>query len=364
MLVSDKRVARARLRELVEKGAAPSTPIETFEAAARRVVAILNADGMVTADERLSRLVRFSFPLIGSLLVTEIKPGQITAVLEDVAAKRKSRQTIIHLRNDISKVFAELIRDEALIHNPAKAERVRTPKVARDTRKRALLTDTEFLKFVQAPTTREQVRVMATCSRGFGGMRTSDLHEWRWSDVDLVGWAYSDIPRPKTEHADAPAPRERITIPREVVEVLVTWWLGRGSPPDGPVFPLPVRRARTKPGRRQRLVPSYARELRAALLLAGIDRHELHHPTDTTKPVDFHSFRRAFVTAVGAAGLNAQTAMRLTGHRTMATHMRYNMPERLTIPQAAAPRANEDEWEKAIDLFNPDLPVSVTTEND
>jgi integrase len=361
LLVSDKRVARARLRELVEKGSAPTAPIETLEAAARRIVAALDADGMVTADERLSRLERFAFPTLGTLLVTEVKPGLISALLEDVASKGKSRQTIIHLRNDLGKVFAELIRDEVLVNNPAKAERVRTPRVAKDPRKRALLTDTEFLKVVQAPTTREQVRVMATCSRGFGGMRTSDLHEWRWTDVDLVGWVHSDIPRPKTEHSEAVAPRERIAIPSEVLDVLHAWWVGQGSPSVGPVFPLPSRRPRKTPGRRQRLVPSYARELRAALLAAGVDRHELHHPTATTKPVDFHSFRRAFVTAVGAAGLNAQTAMRLTGHRSMATHMRYNLPDLLTIPDAAVPRApehaGETDWEKAIALFNPETPV-------
>jgi integrase len=353
LLVADKRIARARLRELVRTGSAPTTPIETFEAAARRIVASLEAEGMVTAVERLSRLERFAFPLIGSLLVTEVKPGLITALLEDVAAKGKSRQTVVHVRNDISKVFAELIRDEVLVSNPAKAERVRTPRATVDKRKRALLTDAEFIMLVTARTTREQLRVMAICSRAFGGMRTSDLHEFRWTDIDLIDWAFADVPRPKTEHLarESAAPRERIEMPLEVVDALRNWRAGQGEPTHGPVFPEQKH--------------SYARDLRYALRSAGILRHELHHPTETTKPVDFHSFRRAFVTAVGAAGLNAQTAMRLTGHRTMATHMRYNQPDVLQIPGAAVPKMPdvEADFEKAIALFNPgDLPTELTTQ--
>ncbi len=322
--VTDKRIARARMAELARGGAAPTTPIETFESAARRIVAQLETDGMVTADERLSRLERWAFPALGSMLVDQIKPGNVTSLLEDVASYGKSRQTIIHLRNDLSKIFAELVRDEVLPRNPAKAELIRTPRVARDDRPRTLLTDDEFAALVSAPTTPVQLAMMAIASRGFGGMRTSDLHAWTWTDVDLVGWAYADVPRPKTERGATGHQRERIELPPNVAGALRVWWEKHGRPTKGPVFP------------QQR--HSYARPLRSALRAAGVTRPELHKPSETSKPVDFHSFRRAFVTAVGAAGLNAQTAMRLTGHRTMATHMRYNLPETLQIPQAAVPR--------------------------
>jgi integrase len=326
--VADKRIANARLRALARDGYTPTASVETLAEAVRRIVGELEADGMVTADERLSRLERYVLPDLGGLLVTAIKPGQVTAVLEGVARAGLSRQTVVHVRNDLSKIFGELIRDEVLTRNPAKAEFVKTPKVAKDKRRRALLTDHEFASLVSAPTTRPQLRVMAICSRAFGGMRTSDLHEWRWSDVDTTGWAYADVPRPKTEHlaetgGDEPAPRERIALPEDVAATLRSWWYVAGADPSGLVFPVQTH--------------SYARELRSALRRAGVVRVELHKPTPTTKPVDFHSFRRAFVTAVGAAGLNAQTAMRLTGHTTMATHMRYNQPAVLEIPSGAVP---------------------------
>jgi integrase len=326
--VADKRIANARLRALARDGFSPTASVETLAEAARRIVAELAADGMVTADERMSRLERYVLPELGGLAVSEIKPGQVTGVLEAVARAGLSRQTVVHVRNDLSKVFAELIRDEVLTRNPAKAEFVRTPKVPRDKRRRALLTDLEFIALVSAPTTRPQLRVMAIVSRAFGGMRTSDLHEWQWSDVDVAAWVHADVPRPKTEHladdedAGAP-PRERLALPEDVAGTLRVWWDVQGRPLSGPVFP------------EQR--HSYARELRSALRRAGVVRVELHKATPTTKPVDFHSFRRAFVTAIGRAGLNAQTAMRLTGHTTMTTHMRYNRPDILEIPSGAVP---------------------------
>lgn len=363
----DLRVARARLRKLIASGEAPAGPVQTFEEAARRIVAELDADGMITAAERLSRLERFVIPTIGRMLVTEIRPSHVTSVLQETATKGLSRGTVVHVRNDIGKVFAELIRDEVLVNNPALAERVRTPKARVDKRRRALLTDAEFLMFVRATTTPEQLRVMSIVSRAFGGMRASDLHAFQYEDIDLLAWAHADVPRPKTEHIigdDTPAPRERLAVPQGVAIVLQNWRARQGNPTRGPVFPPPPRRAkwRGKPSQGKRKVPSYARALRKALLEAGVDRHELHHPTATTKPVDFHSFRRAFVTAVGKSGLNAQTSMRLTGHRTMATHMRYNQPDVLTIPEGAVPQMGPadpegDEFEKAIALFNPDLPV-------
>jgi hypothetical protein len=44
-----------------------------------------------------------------------------------------------------------------------------------------------------------------------------------------------------------------------------------------------------------------------------------------TLPVDFHSFRRAFKTALAGAGVNVQQAMQLAGHSDAKTHMRYVM---------------------------------------
>ena len=45
--------------------------------------------------------------------------------------------------------------------------------------------------------------------------------------------------------------------------------------------------------------------------------------TATTLPVDFHSTRRAYATALARVGVNEQTAMALTGHASSDVHKRY-----------------------------------------
>jgi hypothetical protein len=66
----------------------------------------------------------------------------------------------------------------------------------------------------------------------------------------------------------------------------------------------------------------------------------LYYETSTTLPVDFHSFRRAFNTALAEARVNVQQAMSLASHWDARTHMRYVMRTRAmrTIPEAAIPR--------------------------
>lgn len=288
---------------------------------------------MVTADERRSRLARLAEPTLGHLRVIDITSSQITAILAAAARAGLSGQTIRHLQVDLRVVFRELIRDGVLEINPASAERVRIPKLARDTRPRTLLTDAEFLAFIRCARVRPQLRVMAVASRAFGGLRTSDLHAWVWQDIDLRGWLSAMAPRPKTEHHND-APRERLELPELVRDWLRGWWIDAGRPTEGLVFPEQKH--------------SYARDLRAALRIAGILRHELHHDTLTSRCVDFHSFRRAFVTAVAKAGLNAQTAMRLAGHKSITTHQRYNLPDVIPIPDAAVPDATEDDWDSAL----------------
>src|SRR6185369_6989821 len=68
-------------------------------------------------------------------------------------------------------------------------------------------------------------------------------------------------------------------------------------------------------------------------------RDPLYFETATTLPVDFHSFRRAFNTALAGANVNVQRAMHLAGHSDAKTHMRYVMrsPAMRAIPAEALP---------------------------
>ena len=67
-------------------------------------------------------------------------------------------------------------------------------------------------------------------------------------------------------------------------------------------------------------------------------RQLIQSSSDQLRPADFHSFRRAYNTALADANLNVQTAMRLAGPRNDSTHMRYVMRTgRFAAPTAALP---------------------------
>jgi integrase len=332
----DKRVAKAHLARLAAGGEHASAPdasgVETFRQAAERVVKVQIDKDVPSAPARISRLRRWAFPELGDMLVTGVRPGHITTVLEHVAALGRSSTTLAHMRGDMIYVFGRLLKEEVVTRNPARGELVDTPSGTDDPRPRVILRDEEFVRFVNAPTTPPALRMMAIVSRACGGMRTSDLRAWMWGHVDTQTWLWADIPRPKTttkkkkKSPGEPAyVLERLELLPEVAGALREWWTAAGRPNGGVVFPMPAARV------------SFAAVLRATLLTAGVDRHELHHNTDRSKRVDFHSFRRAWATAIGKAGLNAQTAMAATGHRQMSTHMRYQVHEVIAIPTSAVP---------------------------
>jgi hypothetical protein len=151
-------------------------------------------------------------------------------------------------------------------------------------------------------------------------------------------------------------------MPPVVGEALRLRWEAAGRPEAGPVFPC---RRGPRAGQPKALRGnSYAKRLRRALLRAGIIRHQCTRPDDAkrrkrdeaccpnmthdplysetakTLPVDFHSFRRAFASAGAAAGVNAQTMMRLAHHSDEKTHKRYvmNTPAMRQIPAAVVPK--------------------------
>jgi hypothetical protein len=66
---------------------------------------------------------------------------------------------------------------------------------------------------------------------------------------------------------------------------------------------------------------------------------ELFVETEYTKPVDFHSWRRAFSQALADAGVNVQQAIALTGHSDAQVHARYlrNSGTARQMPAAALP---------------------------
>ena len=371
----NKAVAKAKLRRLVAGEAKPEEAGagETFAEAARRVV---EASGIKTASDRIGRLERFAFATLGPMQVGAIRAAHVRECLETYAATGASQQSVRLLRGDLGAVLGALWRDEVIVENPV--SRVRTPKAHRDNRERAVLTDAELVMYLawEHPEEKHQKAVrerqaMACVARMFGGLRTGDLHTLRWESFDVAGgftWGFA--PRAKT------ARPQRLPVPEMLRPIVTDWWQRQGRPTSGLVFPALRDGKHSKAGTGEKHDTSHAGafrdDLKRAFGLLRLVEHrrtvadrrcasgkrevayrsweparemtprevELFTETASTKPVDFHSWRRAFVQALADAEVNAQQAQALAGHSTMAAHERYlrSSVRNLEIPIAALPR--------------------------
>jgi integrase len=377
---SDLAVAKVKLAHVVKTATAPERAAEavdvgeSFEEAARRIV---NDSTIRSKPNRLGRLTLHVFPVIGSKPVKDVLAGDVRAVLEGVAGKGFSKQTCLHVRNDISAVLGELWRHDMLPENVT--AKVRLPKSAKvDTRERAVLSDDEFVQYLawQHPDEKKQPAVlerqtMACVSRCFGGLRWGDIRALRWEAFETANgvFAFGWAPRKKT------ARPQRLAVPTVLRPILRDYWERAGKPTEGQMFP--VRRG--DQAGKERKPSSIAKVLRRDLRRAfGIDlprpsdrlrgngrpdprlewyearpftdrERELFEEGPFTRPVDFHSFRRQFKQGLADAGVDIQAAMTLSGATDISAHRRYltSTAKAREVPDAAlpifgAPRAKND----------------------
>jgi len=372
----DRVVARRKRKELVSGKRTPESvsKAETFAEAAERVHKLRVAAGVKSAKDEHGRVKRFAVPLLGELAVTTIDTPQINGVLDAVRDAGKSKQTVQHVRQGLRAIFAELKREGAVKANPV--DDAKLPRMPAEKRKeRTILDDAELAAYLawESPSKAGRYGVLerqtlAAVSRMFGGQRAGDLHALEWPHLDLEDFAYGAIPREKT------ATPQMLTIPEMLRPILRAWWERQGCPTEGLVFPA----ARGKRAGERKTKVSHARALKRDLRrVLGIEvwdadreqwieerkpesytkrERELFTETDYSLPVDFHSFRRAFNTALADAGVNIQVAMRLSGHSNPKTHMRYVMSRVRTIPDAALPNLGESQgvWQLPAKLDDDD----------
>lgn len=303
--------------------------LEHVPEAVRRIVERQGGEGLKSWKERLSRLERYALPLLEKLSVKAVRPLHVREVLDEASKAGLSKQSVIHVKNDLSAVFGDLWRDEVIAENPVK--RVKLPKNLRvDGRARVILSDAEFAHFMAASGVPEHVHLVTLASRSFGGMRTSDLHAWDWSHVDTATWQSAEVYRPKTDGPEASAVAgERQTKRSHARELrFYLWRAGVHRPLEGFVEALATLRAaqakltELRAGKAKGEVRDGQRAAAAALAAAqALDA--IQSDTERSLCADFHSFRRAFNTALGAAGINVQQAMALAGHKDARTHLRY-----------------------------------------
>jgi integrase len=372
----DKQAARVKLRRLIrdnpaveelkEEAARP----ETFKEAAKRVV---DESGIRTTKARLDRLKLHAYPALGSKFVTEITAGDVRDVLQELANGGASRQQCLHVRNDVSAVLGELWRTEVLPENVCR--KVRIPKNAKvDKRERAVLREDELVAYLgwQHPEAKKDKAVlerqtMACVSWFFGGLRWGDIRAIRWEAFDTKDGAFTHglAPRKKTARS------QKLEVPEVLRPILRDYWERTGRPATGLVFPV---RTGERAGA-ERKAGSVAKALRRDLRrVFGIDKprvapivrkfpngeertdtritwdpdarqmndreRELFEETELTRPVDFHSFRRAFKQGLAEAEIDVQRSMKLSGSSDMAAHARYlaNTGRPAQIPAEALPQ--------------------------
>ena len=366
---TDKALARrrlARLNALIAAGLDPhdaaeqATATERVKEYAEAWLTKREAKGIAKAPLERGNLKHHILAAIGALPLCDVTPSHIRGILDDVAAKGLRRGTVEQVRGVLHRLFDDAWRTELIEANPV--ARVRMPTMHEVRKERVILTDDEFTRFVACPAVDLELRMLSLVARCEGGMRTGDLHKWDWSMIDRVQFAECFIPRAKTRAPQA------LAIPSTLSPFLRAWWERAGEPEAGPVFP--ARRGK-RAGQAKRPSNSYADRLRRDLFRAGVyrvrpvevaavkpgQRTDLGKPTEGTKlapnpldplyyetastlPVDFHSFRRAFNTALAEAGVNVQHAMHLASHADAKVHSRYVMSTKAmrTIPDAALPR--------------------------
>ena len=341
-----------------EEAAAP----ETFEEAARRIVARQAVEGISEAkprkaqkgeapedaSPRLRRLKRWAFEELGHLRITTIDTGHIRNVLAAVLAAGLSKSTVDHVRDDLSSVFNALWSDNKVPENPVK--KVPLPKGAPvDARKRVVPTDQELDKVLACRFVDVEVMMAVVCSREIGGQRTSDLlMGGDWAQVDVRTWRVWRVYRPKTGTWDS------FKLPADVGRMLEVWWHAHGKPVSGPIFP--VRRG-PRLGERKARGNSWAKRLRRAFWVAGVHRPlpgweqakteqeratlcAFQVDTPTSKRLEFHSIRRRSVSAWRRAKADPSLSMQFHAHTDWETHMGYDVDLELEAPAETRPNFN------------------------
>ena len=365
---TNRAAARVKLARLLKsEGPAEqkhATRHETFTEAAGRIV---GASGLRTKEARLARIRKHIAPKLGAMPVDRIRAADLQDLLNEAALVGQSRQSVAHLKNDVSAVLGELWREEVLPENVAR--KVRIPKHAKvDRRERAVLSDSELVAYFgwEHPDEKRRGAVlerqtMVAVSRMFGGLRLGDIKAIRWESLNVEdeefvsGWA----PRQKT------ARPQLLEVPMMLRPLLRDWWERQGRPAAGFLFP--VRKGERTGEQRKQGSPAKAlrRDLRRAFGIEAPEHvpfvrangradarlgwrkvrepnpreRELLEDGEFTRATDFHSVRRAFKQALADAGLDLQASMALSGASDVKAHQRYlmNTSKMRTVPESAIP---------------------------
>ncbi len=346
---SHKAAATRKLERLVADAtpvaAEVTSSVETVDSYAEGWLKARVARGLPSAANERRYYERIWKPTIGHLRLDEVRAAHVQTVLDDVAAgkvltvpkcatskpRRYSRESVAHMRATALRLFQAAWREEIVSEN--RVARTTTPDMDEDKRPRAILTDMEIGQLVAHPGVDSEIKVLVLLARTIGGLRTGDLNTMTWDAFGPDFQTCTFVRRKTRKKRPTPETHE---VPAVVRPFVASWWEAQGKPERGPVFP--ARRGKRAGQAKAQAKQSYAIRLREQLLVAGVDRRELHEETATTRPVHFHAMRAAYATALARAGVNEQTAHLLTGHSDSKVHQRYlDRTTVRTLPEAAVP---------------------------
>ncbi len=320
-----KKKREALLVDIAKKEADATKPSVDRAAPRFAALALEWLDGrkgrVVFADSEDGYVKRWILPRVpAETVLADVAKTHVRAVIRALVDAEMGHQTIVHVVGTFRRILDTAVRRDLLVENVARqislAQELRDLGFkAKDQKQRSVLADEEFEQFMRCPEIDLEIQILGLVARCVGGMPTRDVNALTYEHFDLPDFAWGVVPRTKTKKP------QKFELPPLVRARLAAWWLEHGKPLSGPVFP--VRRGPRKGEARLARGVSFAKRLRRALRTAGITRTELHRETPFSLPVDFHSFRRAFSSALANAGVNEQTAMALTGHADARAHRRY-----------------------------------------
>jgi integrase len=185
--------------------------------------------------------------------ITQVRKHDVDAVLKG-ALPKLAEESLKKLRKTMLAVFDGPRRAGIIKENPAAD--VGIPEGARrDERERVILTDEEIVTFLNgrasgpngkkprkdAERRLHEMKVMAICSRVFGGLRTAEVNRWSWDmildpDLNVQTFASIDIRRAKAKRGKV-GKVQTFIVPQPMRPMLRGWHELHGCPASGPVFP-------------------------------------------------------------------------------------------------------------------------------
>lgn len=299
--------------------------------------------GVACAKDERALFKRHVFPVIGPLLVTEVRKRHIVELLARVArtkgvktGKPLARESVAHVRRLLSRFFAELENAEEIDASPVRGAKM--PAMRDDERPRTALTEDEYNLLLACPENDVEIKVLVLTARMLGGARARECLHWDWSMIDVVDFRTCKLKRAKTNRT------QDLNFPEVLRPFLQAWWRMCGEPTSGPVFPVSRgKRKGEQRGRGNGLAKRFRRAIERAHAWKGTPaRREVLFDTPYSRRTDFHTLRRDFVGGLARAGTNMQSAMALASHSDADVHRRYLIDAERTIPPASLPTITVD----------------------